>query len=152
MRIKLTADGQRKYRKARGKLRLSNGKLYQLGSETSTRGEGIAPSDARLAERLGGEWYGEKVNRFFNSNPRYPVYESEARDICKVLGIVFDLNDYEEKQGTTLDYLPFLKQTGPSGKRLDLITHKAPQPSEPAPGKACKRRPHWRSVLSLLPS
>ena len=34
--------------------------------------------------------------------------------------------------------------------RHHLITHKAPQPLEPAPGKACKRRPHWRSVLSLL--
>lgn len=119
MKIKLTSDGQEKYREAREDLGFSNGKLYRLGPETSTRGKGVALSDERLAEILG--WYKEKVGRFFNSNPRYPVTVTEAKAICEVLGIEFDHNDYEVKQGPTLNYLPFLKQTGPSGTRVDEL-------------------------------
>lgn len=98
MKIKLTSDGQEKYRKAREELRFSNGELYRLGSETSTRGKCVALSCERLAEILGKPWYKEKVVRFFNSNPLYPVTATEAKAICKVLGIEFDLSDYEEKQ------------------------------------------------------
>jgi 5-methylcytosine-specific restriction endonuclease McrA len=34
----------------------------------------------------------------------------------------------------------------------DLITHKAPRPLRPAPGRAYTRRRHWRSAPSLPPS
>ena len=34
----------------------------------------------------------------------------------------------------------------------NLITHKAPRPSGPAPGRAYTRRLHWLSAQSLLPS
>ena len=36
--------------------------------------------------------------------------------------------------------------------KLHLITHKAPRPSRPAPGRACRRTRHWRSAPSLPPS
>jgi vWA-MoxR associated protein C-terminal domain len=80
MEIRLSADGQQKYKSA-----------------IRERKNGVRITYSTFAELPG--WYYERVSRFFNRSPNRWYTEQDAREICKVLGIDFDLSDYEKKTG-----------------------------------------------------
>jgi hypothetical protein len=123
MRIVLKDDAKIKYIEALENYKPSEEQLRHHESQTFARGRGVKLSHEGLAEKLGRQWSREKVGRFFNGNPKYPVTEGEAKAICELLGIDYDINDYNIKnkgKAGAAPAHPSGQESVPSGKRLDV--------------------------------
>lgn len=117
VKLRLSADGQEKYKAAKENYQLSEDELSRRESQGS-RGRGCKLTYEDLATKLGPAWYEDKVKRFFGGKPNYPVTESEAKAVCDALGIDFDLNDYLTMEGTAPSSSNS-QEVGPSVQRLD---------------------------------
>jgi len=130
--MRLSDDGKYKYRKAREKFKLSEEDLSRFDQSGTGRGKSRHLTHELLAEKLGGVWYVDKVKRFFNSTPKYPVEEHEAREICDFLGIEFDPHDYVDPEGDPLVY-PSSQEGGINEDSTAAELEEAQKPCNPIP-------------------